>query len=196
MLRLRPLQFFQVPTFPKMPLRDPPESSGEVCFALRCWFWCVGGSSESEDQASVKRKSCSPDSQTSTRLFSAAVGVSAHCSWFLPACFVNAGAKWRLRREAGWVRRTGTEPKHFPYLNIYFCETQLDLDMSFKKTFWMTGKVLKVLKYHLISSVCLWPLSSHPEANPVMESLDDTAVILISTSISWLDKNMNIRWRP
>lgn len=130
---------FRVPTFPKMPFHDPPGEQQRVCCA-QLLVSCVGRSSESIVRSSerlVKRKSCSPDSQTSTCLFSASVGVSAHCSWFLPACFVNIGPKWRLEREAD-SEGAGTKPKHFPLifkknnnLNVFFYQTLLNLEKAF-----------------------------------------------------------------
>lgn len=53
--------------FPKCLSVTPPlhpRQATAMYFALSCAFWCVGASSESEDQANVKRKSCSPDSST------------------------------------------------------------------------------------------------------------------------------------
>ncbi len=105
---------FQVPPFPRMPLCDPTQQQW-VCY-VQLFVSCVGGLSENiagSGERLVKRKSCSPDSQTSVRLFSACVGVSAHCSSFLPAHSVNTRAKWRLEREAVWSWRTETEPRHF-----------------------------------------------------------------------------------
>lgn len=93
---------FQVPTFPQLSFHDPAPSKKAVvvCCTFSCWFLRVGGSSESVDQASVKRKSCSPDSQTSTCLFSASVGVSAHCHWALPAWCASDGDKRWLRKKS------------------------------------------------------------------------------------------------
>lgn len=56
---------FSLLHFPKCLSVTPPlhpRKAAAVCFALSCAFWSVGASSE--DQANVKRKSCSPDSLT------------------------------------------------------------------------------------------------------------------------------------
>lgn len=169
--------------FPKCISLTPGEQLWVCCIQLS--VWCVGGSSESIVRSSkrlVKRKSCSPDSQTSTCLFSAPVGVSAHRSWFLPLRdFENTGGKSCFSR---------TKPEHFLRSNDAAHQNKL-----FKSVREMTLNSFKVTKD---SSVCLWSLhprinASHPEINPTVEPLDETAAVLkwrISPRIFWLDKNM------
>ena len=130
---------------------------------------CVGGSSESILRSSerlVKRKSCSPDSRTSTSSIFCLCGRLSPLQLISPACVVTAGAQWQLENETLIV---------FFYFLFYFIfyQTLLDLFKSFRKS-------SKVTIRHPNSSVCFSSLhrrisTSHPEANPVMEISDDTA---------------------
>ncbi len=119
--------------FPKCLSMTLPGEQQWVC-CVQLLVLCVGRSSKSIVRSSerlVKRKSCSPDSQTPTCLFSASVGVSAHYSWFLPACFVNIGAKWRLKREAVWFWGAETKPRHFPLISTFSPIKLLNLEKAF-----------------------------------------------------------------
>lgn len=95
---------------------SPVRAAGSLLVSLTCrWLMRVRWIK----QRLVERKSCSPDSQTSTCLFSAAVGVSAHDSWSLLVWSANTRVKCQLleaqngtldRKRSSGFQRYQTSP--------------------------------------------------------------------------------------
>lgn len=143
-----------------MPFLDPGRAAASLLHSA-VGFCRVGGSRESIVRSSkrlVKRKSCSPDSQTSTCLFLflwASLPITADFSLEHPCEHQSKMAT----QERSWrtENQTQTSPLFsfsFYDFNIFFYQTVLDLERAFKKSSRKrTGKVLRVLKLQYIAQI-------------------------------------------
>lgn len=177
---------FQVPTFPKMPFRDPQKAAASFVlhfFMCRRIKWKCRSSKRQEEELLTWL------SNLNLSIFCLS-GRLCPLQLISPYMHCDCWSKMAASERSWLILKDGKQMQRRP---LHFIKT--------------TGKGLPVLKLqyitclHQYASCCphLRINSSYPEANPVMEILDDTAAFLkwwISTSISCLDKNMNKRWRP
>lgn len=176
---------FRVPTFPTMPFCDPREAAvrllrSAVGFMRRRIEW----------KHSSIRRAISQEEELLTWLSN--LDPSIFClrgrlcplQPVPPCTLCEHWSKMAAQERSCLIQKDGNRTRT-PLLVFTSSPIKLlDLEKAWKVSPKRTGKVLDALKlqHHQTSSVCLRSLhprisSPHPEANPVMEILDDTAAV-------------------